>query len=256
MKSFSLKLSVAAVALLGIASTSVAMAEDDPYGTFSGSVAVATDYRWRGLTQNAKEATPELGINWAGPEGFYAGTWYAKTNWGNNNPSFEADWFIGKHTDLAGTDLNTEIYYYSYPDYHTNGGKAGSFVEGIVQLTHAFGPVTVTGTGAFSPEWSAVGGTAAYGSATVAYTLTDWLSLSSNVGYQWADKVVDYKGKSGANYVHYDIGATATWKAFSLDVRYVDTTLSKAQATSWTAIDKGAAGGFTALITYNIAKLF
>ena len=237
MKSISLKLSLAAAALAGIAASSVAFAEDSALGTLSGSVAVASDYRFRGITQNNKEVTPEVGINWAGAEGFYAGTWFGKTNWGNNNPSFETDLFFGKHTDVAGTDLNTEIYYYSYPDYNKDVGgtpKAASFAEGIVQLTHAFGPLTITGTGAFSPQWSGVGGSAAYGEGTVSYAVADWLAVSSNVGF----------------------GATATWKALSLDVRYIATDMNRTECANWMVTSKACAGGFTALLTYNIAKLF
>lgn len=255
MKSVSLKMGVAVVALAGIAATSAAFAEDDSSigSQLSASVAVASDYRFRGITQNNKEATPELGINWTGPQGFYAGTWFAKTNWGGNNPSFETDLFLGKHTDLGGTDLNTEIYYYSYPDYNKDkaGTKAASFVEGIVQLSHAFGPVTVTGTGAFSPHWTAYGGTSAYGEGTISYAVVDWLSISGNVGYQWADKVPVKN-----DYVHMDIGATATWKAFSLDLRYMGTNLSKAECYNWMVTKNACSGGFSALLTYNIAKLF
>ena len=36
-------------------------------------------------------------------------------------------------------------------------------------------------------------------------------------------------------YTHYDLGATATYKALSLDVRYVDTDLSAAQCVAFTA---------------------
>ena len=59
-----------------------------------------------------------------GPDGFYASLWTSKTNWGGNNPSFELDEYVGKHTDLWGTDLNVEAYLYSYPDF--NRVKAGT----------------------------------------------------------------------------------------------------------------------------------
>jgi uncharacterized protein (TIGR02001 family) len=241
----------AALVLAGMTFTNVATAEEaSDIGIFSASVSVASDYRFRGITQNDKEATPEFGLNWAGAQGFYAGTWLGKIDWGNDDASYETDVFIGKHTDLYGTDLNTELYYYSYPDYQANAGKTASMVEGIVQLTHAFGPLTLTGTGAFSPDWSLGTGLSAYGAGTAAYTLTDWLSLSGTVGYQHV-KDID------SSYVHWDLGATATWKAFALDLRYIDTNLSKADCLSdWMVTKNACAGGFSAMLTYNIAKLF
>ncbi|MGB8601232.1 MAG: TorF family putative porin [Rhizomicrobium sp.] len=249
MKSVSLKLGVAAVALAGIAASSAAFAdEDNSLGTFSASVAVASDYRFRGISQNNKEATPEFGLNWAGNHGFYGGAWTAKTNWGGNDPSYEADFFVGKHTDLDGTDLNIEAYYYSYPD--ANYATTASFYETIVQLSHAFGPLTLTATGANSPEWSFKGGVGWYGGATAAYTLTDWLTISGNVGHQWVDKAPN-------DYTHADIGLTAVWKSFSLDLRYLGTDIKKEDCTSfWMATKNACSGGFTATVTYNIAKLF
>ena len=119
-----------------------AFAQDaTPDFTLSGYAAAQSDYRFRGISQNGKEVTPEASLNLVGPDGFYVGTWAAKTNWGGNNPSFEADFFGGKHFDLGGTDLNVEAYYYSYPDFRAAGSSA-SFYETIVQLTHAFGPLT------------------------------------------------------------------------------------------------------------------
>lgn len=250
MKSVSLKMGAAIVALAGIAASSAAFADDaSSYGTVSASVAVASDYRFRGISQNSKEATPEASVNWAGNYGLYGGVWAAKTNWGGNNPSYETDFFFGKHTDLYGTDLNVEAYYYGYPDAQFGSNNA-SFYETIVQLSHAFGPLTVTVTGANSPDWSLKMGTGWYGGGTVAYTVTDWLSLSANVGHQWVEKIPN-------DYTHWDIGATATWKNFALDLRYVDTNISKADcSTSWMNT-KGACGaGVTAMLTYNIAKLF
>lgn len=249
MKSVGLKLTLAAAALAAVTATSAAYADDNIFlDGLSAYVAVASDYRFRGITQNNKEVTPEASLNWSGPEGFYAGTWEAKTNWGGNNPSYEADFYAGKHTDLGGTDLNIEAYYYSYPD--ANYSTDASFFEGIVQLSHAFGPLTLTATGASSPEWSLKSGTSWYAAGTAAYAVNDWLSISGNIGHQWVDL-------APSDYTHWDIGATATYKNFVLDLRYVDTDIKKADALNfWMPTSKAAEGGFVATITYNIAKLF
>lgn len=249
MKSVSLKLGVAAIALAGIAASSAAFADDESsIGTFSATASVASDYRFRGISQNDKEATPEFGINWAGNKGFYGGVWAAKTNWGGNTPSYETDVFFGKHTDLYGTDLNIEAYYYSYPD--AKSAATSSYYETIVQLSHAFGPLTLTATGANSPEWSLKGGVAWYGAGTAAWAVNDWLTISGNVGHQWVDK-------APKEYTHADIGATAVWKSFSLDLRYMGTDIKGADCSGfWMATKKACSGGFVATVNYNIAKLF
>ena len=118
-------------------------------------MALASDYRFRGISQNDKNPTPEASINWSGPDGFYAGTWLAKTNWTSvatcptcgASPTFEMDLYAGKHFDLDGTDLNIEAYYYSYPDankYVLLTTKKASYYETIVQLTHTFGPLSLS----------------------------------------------------------------------------------------------------------------
>ena len=250
MKSIGMKLTLTAALLAGVAvTTRAAYADDAPsWGSLSAYVAVTSDYRYRGISQDSREFAPQASINWSGPEGFYAGTWESKTNWGGNNPSYEADFYIGKHTDLAGTDLNIEAYYYSYPDYNPGGGPAASYYETIAQLSHAFGPLTLTVTGANSPEWSLKGGTGWYGAGTAAYVINDWLSASGTVGHQWVDA-------APSDYTHYDIGLTATYKSFTLDARYVGNDIKKADAGFWMATPKAIDDGFVATLTYNIASL-
>ncbi len=258
MKSLSLKLSVAAVALAGIAASSNAAFAGDIGDMFSATVTVVSDYRFRGVTQNDRDVTPQAGVTWT-DDGFYLGTWSAKTNWdagAKNSPSYEVDFFGGKHFDLGGTDLNVEAYYYSYPDYNKDafGTKNASFYETLVQVTHAFGPLTLTATAANSPQWSLGGGTGWYGSGAASYAVTDWFSLVGTVGYQWVNGPARSKS---LDYVHWDMGGVATWKNFTLDMRYVDTNISKADCGSfWMATPHACSAGFVANLTYNITKLF
>jgi uncharacterized protein (TIGR02001 family) len=256
MKSQGLKLGLAAALLAGVAVTAVAASADEEktfLDGFSAYVAATSDYRYRGISQNSQEFTPQASVNWAGDYGIYAGTWLSKTNWdaySKNNPSFETDVYVGKHTDLNGTDLNVELYYYSYPDYQDNGGAKASYVELISQLSRTFGKFTATITGAYSPTWSLDGGVGWYGAATISYALKDWLSLSTTVGNQWASH-------APSDYTHWDIGATATYKNFAFDLRYVDNSIeSKDCRTFWMGTDRACDPTVTATVTYNLSKLF
>ena len=63
MKSIGLKLTLATALLAGVAiSTSTAYADDAPaapaWGTLSAYVAVTSDYRFRGISQNDREVSP------------------------------------------------------------------------------------------------------------------------------------------------------------------------------------------------------
>ncbi|GAA0545521.1 TorF family putative porin [Rhizomicrobium palustre] len=235
---------------LAAAATPALAADAVDYGKLSAYVAVESDYRYRGISQNSKEVTPEASVNWTGPYGFYAGTWLAKTNWGGNNPSYELDLFGGKHFDLGGTDLNVEAYYYSYPDYNAGTGPKASYFEMQGYLSHTFDKLTLTATGAYSPTWSLNGGTGWYGAGTAAYALTDWLSISGTVGHQWVEK-------APTDYTHYDFGATFTYKSWTLDVRYVGNDIKSADCTAfWMATKNACDDTVKANLTYNISDLF
>lgn len=250
--------------LFGVASamtllTSAALADDSSGFALSGYVDVTSDYRFRGISQNDREPSPEASLNLTAPDGFYAGTWWAKTNWTGvpfliGTPSYEADFYAGKHTDLDGTDLNVEAYYYSYPDYdHLFGPKAASYYETIVQLAHSFGDFTGTLTGAWSPEWSLGGGNGYYVEGTASYAATDWLSISGNVGHQWVDAASSYGSR---DYTHWDFGGTATYHNWALDVRYVDTDLTTAECGAfWMGTKDACSATVTATLTYNIPDL-
>ncbi|HUO98759.1 MAG TPA: TorF family putative porin [Rhizomicrobium sp.] len=265
MRLTGLKLTCAAAALLGLGATAyaddtAAAAPAAPdWGKVSAYVAVQSDYRFRGISQNDRNIDPEGSINWSGPMGFYAGTWVAKTNWSGvaysptdgASPTVEVDLYGGKHFDLDGTDLNIEAYYYSYPDANKNILLTyASYYETIVQLSHTFDKLTLTATGANSPEWSLHGGTAWYAEGTASYALDDWLSVSGNLGHQWVQR-------APSDYTHWDIGATATWKSWSLDVRYIGNDISKANCSFWIGTGTGScADTVVATLTFNISDLF
>lgn len=250
MKSVGLKVTFAAALLASVAMPALAEDAAPDYGKVSAYVAVESDYRYRGISQNSREFTPEGSINWTGPYGFYAGTWVAKVNWGGNEPSYEMDFYGGKHFDLGGTDLNVEAYYYTYPDYGLPGPKA-SYFEMQGYLSHTFDKLTLTATGAYSPEWSLGAKTGWYGAGTAAYALTDYLSISGTVGHQWVEL-------APKDYTHYDFGATFTFKSWTLDVRYVGNDISKADCSSfWMGGTKNACDDTVkANLTFNIADLF
>ncbi|HSZ74955.1 MAG TPA: TorF family putative porin [Rhizomicrobium sp.] len=256
-------------AALAASFATVARADDapaSPWGSFSAYVALQSDYRFRGISQNDKQPSEEGSLNWSGPEGLYAGTWLAKVNFFDGT-SLETDVYAGKHTDLWGTDLNVEAYYYTYPDHDIRAtGWHDSYYETIAQLTHVFGPVTLTATGAWSPDFFAQTGTGWYVEGTASWAVTDWLAVSGDVGHQWVSRIDSAQipvgtdsegdtvlGKSGFPYTHWDIGATGTYKNFSLDVRYISTSLNSNECLYTQGKHDLCGGTVAATLTYNIS---
>ena len=251
------KLFLGAVSLAGVsAAAAPVFAQDAPPWALTGYVAVTSDYKFRGISQNDRDFAPQGSLNVTGPEGFYVGTWASQVDFdptSNNNPHFELDIYGGKHTDLWGVDWNFEPYYYSYPSEEYGSGPNADYFELINQFSKAFGPVTLTGTWAWSPNLAFDGGTGNYLAGTASYTILDWLSVSGNLGHQWAENA---KLVGSRDYTYGDIGATATYKGFALDVRYSGTDLGTAQCGAfYMATRHACSGGVVATLTYNFTLL-
>jgi uncharacterized protein (TIGR02001 family) len=217
---------------------------------WSAYVALTSDYRYRGISQNQKEIAEQGSVNYTN-DGWYAGVWASKVNWdiGLGNPSVEVDIYGGKHIDLDGTDLNVEAYYYAYPDFNTFGVlPKASFYETIVQLSHGFGAVTTTVTGTWSPQFTLGSGDGFYVAGNASWAVTDWLAISGTVGHQWIELA------PGSGYTHWDIGATATWKNLVFDARYVDTDIGTGACVGFymPGFHNNCGGGFVGTVTYNI----
>ena len=54
-------------------------------GTFTGNVAIATDYMFRGISQSFNNAVVQGGLDWDTGAGFHFGTWGSAVNFGDGN---------------------------------------------------------------------------------------------------------------------------------------------------------------------------
>jgi uncharacterized protein (TIGR02001 family) len=233
------------------ASSAYAQSAPTPDWSLTGTFAGQSDYRFRGISQDAKKAAAQGSLSLTGPDGFYAGTWLSQVDWDASttvdDPQVEWDIFAGKHFDVGdSTDLNVEAYYYAYPAAPYRGTTA-SYFEGIFQLSHTFDGLALTGTWAISPQFGFKTGLGNYVEGTASFPLLDWLSVSANVGHQWVDKLPDY--------THADAGLTATWKSLSLDGRYVTTDLGKNNCGMYMTTRNACAGGAVLTLTYNMNLL-
>ena len=251
----STKVFLGAMSVAGVAAAAApAFAQDAPPWALTGYVAATSDYRFRGISQNERNFAPQGSLNVTGPDGFYVGSWASEVDFTpgpGNAPQIELDIYGGKHTDLWGIDWNFEPYYYSYPS--EPGGYNADFFEIQNQFSKTFGALALSGTWAWSNNLAFNGGTgnALYGNAN--YTIFDWLSVSGNLGHQWAQNA-KYAGSS--DYTWADIGATVTWKSFAVDLRYSGTDLSAGKCAAFYMVTNHAcAGNIVASITYNVNLL-
>ena len=112
--------------------------------------------------------------------------------------------------------------------------------------------MSLTATYAWSNNLAFNGGTGNYLAGLASYTINDWLSVSGNVGHQWAENA---KAAGSRDYTYADIGVTATYKGFALDLRYSGTDLNAACGSFYMATTHACAGNFIGTLTYNFTLL-
>lgn len=116
--------------------------------------------------------------------------------------------------------------------------------------------VTLGGNVYYSPSWLNTGASGTYASGTAKFTAPEnflpngiTMYVSGEGGYYWLGTTdfvpgvfVDNTGTTGWNlpdYAYWNVGIGFSWKVFTLDLRYHDTNLSKAECNALTA-DPGA----------------
>ena len=118
-----MKFTLKALGLAVIASaSSLSFAEAPalPYDlSFSGSAAVTTDYRFRGITQTLSDPAVQAGFTLGHASGLYFGLWGSNVDFGEGSPHLELDPSLGYATTLDGFSskplLDVGVIYYNYP---------------------------------------------------------------------------------------------------------------------------------------------
>lgn len=209
-----------AVTTLAIMSGAVFAADAPalPFGlSFSGSAAVTTDYRFRGVTQTENDPAVQAGFTLAHASGLYFGLWGSNVNFGSGTPSLELDPSLGYATTLEAFSskptVDVGVVYYNYPsasdlNWAELYGKLGFksvIAEGDSILTNL--NYTNDYAGKSADSWNVnVGYSVPFGSsgfggvAAVGYTVVD------------EDK---YTFNGDDNYVDWKVGVTYGFKSIS-----------------------------------------
>lgn len=117
---------LAASILAAFASTASAQQVAAPDHTFTGNLTVATDYRFRGISQTFGRPTVQGGFDYAHSSGFYVGNWNSNVS-GNQYPDgagLEMDLYAGyKFEVMPGLTADVGLLKYYYPGAAIAGVK-------------------------------------------------------------------------------------------------------------------------------------
>lgn len=192
--------------------------------TISGGTALVSSYRFRGIDLSDENMAVQGWIGVTHESGLYAGTWASSVDGfgelGGSN--LELDIYAGYKTALAnGVTLDGGLIYYAYPG--STGGNF-EFFEPYAKLGLEAGPAAWTLGVAYAPAQDAIGGKDnIFLSADASLPIEGTpFALDAHVGRSEGDTSLT----PGGGYTDWSLGASASWKALTARIAYVDTDIS------------------------------
>ena len=229
-----IKFLCAAAALTAAFTGTAAFAEDAPTPEFTitGSAAIVSQYKFRGLSQSDNKPAVQMAITVADKSGFYISAWGSSTY---GDPAFtnspispggtEIDVYGGYTHSIgkSGVTFDGGAYGYIYPN-----GPAANYYELYASLTKAYGPVTAKAGVYFAPpqkvfnlNFNSPHRVNAYKYVELSYAVPSTpVTLHSHLGHTAGG--FDY----AKQYLDYNVGVSYKWKALTFDVSGVGTDIS------------------------------
>ena len=242
----------AAVSFAAIAVAAPALAADEPQPalgadqskparTVSGSVALVSDYRFRGISQSNNGLAVQGGLTLNHETGLYGGFWASNlAGWGTfGGPNLELDLFAGYKLPVGAGTLDVGGTFYQFP----GGATLTSFFEPYVKLSGTAGPVALTAGVAYAWNQSALGNWSNHPQSRIgdkednlyvwgdaAFGIKDTpLTLKAHLGYSEGNPGLGPNGTSVAptgSYFDWLVGADFVVGPVILGIAYVDTDIS------------------------------
>lgn len=209
-----------------------------PEFTVTGSVALASQYRFRGISQSDNKPVIQGSLTITHASGFYLSTWGSSASANNavNIGGTEIDVYAGySHALQGGVTIDGGLYGYLYPGSSKAVGISENYYEVYGDVSKVFGPVTAKAGVNWAPNQSYFKdwGTAtrynvyAFGELSFSPPSTPW-TIHSHLGHTGGG--FDYVGH---DYFDFVAGVSYKWKSLTFDVSGVGTTVKKSDAAAF-----------------------
>ncbi|MET0181674.1 MAG: TorF family putative porin [Caulobacterales bacterium] len=223
------------LALLAGAATAATAVPASAEVSYSGNVALTSNYVFRGVSQSDNGPAVQGGFDVSSGI-FYAGTWASSVDFGwDSGTGFddggvELDLYAGLKPTLGPVAFDIGVLGYFYPG--SEDGSVGP--EGVdldyyeLKFAPSITPVEGLTLGAavyYSPEFTGSTDSGLYYEANAAFTISDMFSVSGAVGKQTVDQVGYFvldDGTATDEYTTWNVGGTMSVAGFGLDLRYVN----------------------------------
>ncbi len=228
-----------AAALAGLSTAALASG-------YSGTVAITTDYVFRGISQSKGQPAIQGSIDYKHDGGWYFGVWGSNVDF-NDGDEAQTEFdiytgFGGKFENPAWSwDLN--LLYFAYPGVDDIAGVDPDydFFEFTPMLAYDFGVATLNGKVHYSPDFF---GTAFddgfYYEANLAIPLQNNFALGFHVGQQQLDETTVGQNTVGLedSYTDYGVSLSLAAAGLNLTLGYTDTDLSEDECEIFAAIPR------------------
>jgi len=223
-----IKFLCAAAAVATAFASTAAFAEDAAPAsdiTITGSAAIVSGYKFRGIAQTDNKPTAQAAITISHKSGFYVSTWASGNTFGGGT---EIDVYGGYTKALGSTGITVDggLYGYLYPNAPIN-----NIYEVYGSLSKAFGPISLKGGVNWAPKQHYFGGN---GYATpVKYSVYKYAEFSVSPPVLPALTVHGHLGHTAGGldypvaYLDYTVGAGYKYKSLTLDLSLVGTDLKR-----------------------------
>lgn len=194
-------------------------------GEFSGSVALTTEYAFRGIVQSDEHPALQGSMDYNHDSGFYAGVWGSTVDFNDGSEaSVETDWYTGFSGEIGKISWDVGGIYYAYPG--ADSDLDYDFAELALSLGYDFDIFSLSGAVNYSPDYFASSGQSLYYAAYASVPLPYDFTINGHAGYQQID---DNAAFGAPDYVDYSVGVGYNVSGFDLELNYVGTNLDEPQ---------------------------
>jgi uncharacterized protein (TIGR02001 family) len=201
---------------LWLIGTSVAQAQ------FSSSIAVVSDYDFRGISLSARDPAPQMSVDYVfGDTGLSAGAFASTIDSGPDVDSdVETDVYVDFATMFDDTfGFNAGATYYAYPGSDDTEAYPEAYV-GLIAGDFTFNQW-------FTHDYLGVGDTALYTEANYSRELAASFSFSAHAGYSYGEafedaELIDYFAELGYTWNHVVFAVRFTGTDASGDLKVTD----------------------------------
>jgi uncharacterized protein (TIGR02001 family) len=195
----------------------------------SGNVTLATDYRFRGISQLDRSPAVQGGFDVEWENGFYLGTWASNVSFSGG--ALELDAYAGFAGSInENTQFDIGVLYYGYPEDDADPNLDYWEIYGSVTF------LDVTLGLHYSPDYFAETDEFFYLYSAYSYPVMENLTFDMHIGWNlfnsdqsFSDFIEPTPGHHpGDNYVDYKAGFTWTVRDLDVALHYIGTDISKA----------------------------